>query len=152
MEEAYFQRETVVDGDIVLHLSNPFDKDIQVDVSWGNFFDGVSKKKIMLVSGQKRLVLGHCEQIGMGYKYFSLDFWWNGQSLNRKIGLETHISRYDLPDAQSASVLERKTAALRCIAEQGVENIHTAMAMLHTEGDAPEVSVSYGKASLDQRA
>ena len=138
LEGAYFERETVMGGDVVLQVSNPLGKVIPVDVTWGNFFDGVHQKQMTLLAGSNHLALGHCDEIGMGYKYFTLDFWLDGLRLNRKVGLETHLTRYDLPDAEHTSVSERKAAALQCVAEQGSRNIHTAIAMLHAGGDVSE--------------
>lgn len=138
LEECRFEKETAVDEEIALLVSNPFDKEIPVVVSWGNFFDGVKRKKTALLPGGKELILGHCDEIGMGYHYFSLDFWLDGLKISRKVGLEAYLSQYNASDAEQMSIQERKAAALNCIAERGSRNIHTAVAMLHAGGDQAE--------------
>ncbi|MEF2243656.1 hypothetical protein V1L65_01795 [Paenibacillus sp. IITD108] len=136
LEASYFEKESVTDGFIALQLDNPLHEPIQVDVTWGNFFDGQQKKQIMLQPGMKQLELGHTDEIGMGYHYFTLDFWLDGLKLSKRIGMEACIT-LDPPPA-SNTIKERKQAALRFIADQGSQNIHTAVAQLHIHGPSDQ--------------
>lgn len=138
LEAAYIENENAIDQDVVLQIENPLGQDIPVSMRWGNFLDGEQQKALVFPAGAKRLVLGDGEELGMGYKYIHLQFSLGPVVLERSFGVETHLTRYDLPDAGQRSVSERKRAALRCIAEQGSRNIHTAAAILHTGGSQAE--------------
>lgn len=153
IEEAYFTKETVIDSDVVLEIINPFSIDLPVDITWGNFLDGYESTHVTFLAGARQLVLGHCDQIGMGYKYLKLDFWLNGLKISRTIGVETHLTKYDLPDARAATVCERKARALLCIAEQGSPNIHTALAKLHVGIDTAQAEqiIRTGIARINRR-
>lgn len=138
MEAAYIEEENVTDGDVVLRMINPTGQDLPLDISWGNFLDGISDRQGVFPAGRSRLVLGSCEEIGMGYQYVNVRFHLDGLVMERRFGVETHLTAYDLPNAEELHISERKRAALRCIAERGSGNIHTAAAILHTGGDVQE--------------
>lgn len=138
LSRAYFNKESVKDGEIVLQLSNPLDQDIPVSITYGNFFDGVKTKHAVLSPNQQQLSLGTSKNVGMGFKYFELALNVNGVTIRRPVGLEVHVTDYELENPQHASIEERKTAALRCIAEMGSKNIHTAIAILKTGGSKEE--------------
>lgn len=134
LEQAYFHKETMMDGEIVLQLNNPLDQAIPVSITYGNFFDGVKTKTTVLQPQQTQLNLGRSKDVGMGFKYFDLALTVNDVTLRKLVGLEVHVTDYDLNDPKECTIEQRKAAALQCIAEMGTRNIHTAVAILKTEG------------------
>ncbi|PQP80773.1 hypothetical protein C0Q44_26470 [Paenibacillus sp. PCH8] len=139
LEQAYFPSDIFRGEQIKLKLPLPFPDIVsEVDIQYGNFFDGTENKTIHISEKETDLVLAHTNELGHHYVYFTLAISVSNVVLTKKFGCQSYDTSYDAAAQQAADLEARKSLALRCIAEKGSPNIHKAIAMLKTGGNLQE--------------
>ncbi|WKL01326.1 hypothetical protein Q0F98_32525 [Paenibacillus amylolyticus] len=154
LEQAYFPSDLFRGEQIKLKLPLPLPDIVrEVDIQYGNFFDGTENKTIHITEQETDLVLAHTNQLGHHYVYFTLAISVSNVVLTKKFGCQSYDTSYDEAAQQAADIEARKSLALRCIAEKGSPNIHKAIAMLKTGGNLQEAEniLLEGVEGIEQR-
>ncbi|GIP31456.1 hypothetical protein [Paenibacillus sp. J2TS4] len=138
LAEAYFTKDTVTNGPVVLNISNPLDEKIDFRMQFGSdIFGSLQSADAVLQAGAAELKLGQAEQFGMGYKYIQLSACKGSLSMMRRLGVQIY-PQSALEFAVDGDIAARKEAALKTIAKYGEPNLHTALALLKTGGSTAE--------------
>ncbi|SCY79196.1 hypothetical protein SAMN05720606_109149 [Paenibacillus polysaccharolyticus] len=154
LEQAYFPSDIFKGEQIKLKLPLSLPDIVrEMRVEYGNFFDGTENKTIQIAEKEADLVLGHTNEIGHHYVYFTLTLSVSNVVLTKKFGCQSYDTRYDEAAQQAKDIEARKSLALKCIAEKGSSNIHTAIAMLKTNGNvqAAENMLLEGVEGIEER-
>lgn len=154
LEQAYFASDIFRGEEIKLRLPLPLPDIVrEMHIQYGNFFDGTENKTIHIAEKETDLILGHTNELGHHYVYFTLTISVSNVLLTKKFGCQSYDTRYDEAARQAEDMQARKALALQCIAEKGSPNIHTAIAMLKTNGNvqAAENMLLEGIEGIEQR-
>jgi len=156
LSEAYFIDDTIKDGEIILQINNLLDKDVSFDFSYetDQLTENDSKRtsSATLKKGESSLNLGHSSNYSMGFNFIDLVATVGTIKIKKRVCIQV----YNIPinsDGKKLSISERKAKALKLIAEQGDYNIHKALAILSTGGDAKEAEqiILRGIKGINQR-
>ncbi|CAG7651224.1 hypothetical protein PAESOLCIP111_06272 [Paenibacillus solanacearum] len=139
LERSCVPADSVTDDEIRIMFEQPFTRNVSFEVSYSSFFSGRYAMQRELAAGQRDLVLGHTSEFGIDYKYFEVSARIGHATVRKLFGIELVNNRFQPQNGEALSVKERKQAALECVADLGIPNIHTAIAKLKTGGD-PEQS------------
>jgi len=141
LSSAYFICDTVKEGEVTLQISNKLSKDVEFEFTYrtAQLTDNDSKKKskVILKIGENSLELGDASNFPMGFNFIDLNTNIGDVKIEKRVCIQ--IYNIDLKDIKETSnIKERKAEALKFIAKHGDFNIHKALAILTTGGDAGE--------------
>lgn len=154
LSEAYFSRDTVFSGPVVLNIRNPLNREIPFRLRFGSdIFGDLQSKDAVLPARAEAMELGQAEDFGMGYKYIELSARIGSLSIKKRLGVQIYPESA-LEFMTEGDIRARKDAALKTIAQYGEPNIHTALALLKTDGsvEAAEAMIRVGMEGINSRA
>ncbi len=128
---AAFPADTIGEDPVRVNLVNPLDVPLPVEVSRGRLLGDSRSKTVELAAHGSTLEIGSIDELGIGYAYFTLSIRLGSVRLSRRLGVELYPSGMRRrADGAAKTAEERKSYALRTIAERGGANSHTALARL----------------------
>lgn len=137
LAHAYFPSDTVIRGNVLLYLHNPFDEEVvfTVRVAPGEVLtdDKIQKISRVLSANNHILHLGMAEDFHMGFSCLEVTSVIEGIPMSRLFKLQIYPEK--LVHKIDGNIRQRKDHVLQFIAENGTEDIHKAMAILLTNGD-----------------
>lgn len=156
ISEAHFINDTIKEGDVILQITNSLKRDIEFEFKYetDQLTDNDLKKKSKskLKNNGQSLNLGHINRFPMGFNFIELVTTVG----NIKIGKKMCVEIYDKctnNNEEISNLKQRKSKALKFIAEQGDFNIHKALAILSTGGNVKEAEamILRGLDGINQR-
>jgi hypothetical protein len=141
ISEAQFIDDIIKEGEVSLHINNLLNRDLEFEFSYetDQLTDNDCKKKSksVLKKGDNKLNMGNINEFPMGFNYIDLVITIGNIEVSKKLGVMIFDKKH-IETKENYTMEQRKTEALKCVAQYGDYNIHKALAILSTGGDVKE--------------
>lgn len=140
LSDCYFEKETYISEPVALHLKNPLNRKLQVQITCKPVADKMSHPERLLVTrtyeleeGTEQFTLFSANEVVPGFYYIRVRSGVNGVWAERTIA--TQIFHQSLLDKKPGTLEERKREAIHYLVEHEVENVYKAASILAEGGD-----------------
>lgn len=138
LDDAFFDTDTTLEGEVVLHLTNALDRALPIDLAWWREWGKPRHAQRTLPPGGDRVVLGSLAEVGEGILTVEVAPQVGPVTVRKAFVEQVYPIRERTSSLEDADARRRRV--LEIVAESGVDDLHKGHAMLRTGQDPAAIA------------